>query len=113
MRLILIVLIVLGSFGLAQAADYNVSIVYEFQPVDPMYTAGGFKMYADGQEVCATTTDNPAICEARGMVPGEYSWEMSAVYASGNESTRSAPFLFTLPVPDQPGPQILEMILRD
>ena len=113
MRLILIVLIVLGSFGLAQAADYDLEIVYSYSPTDPAYIAGGFKVYAGGQEICATGVDNPTLCEARGMAPGEYSWEMSAVFADGVESPRSAAFMFTLPIPPPTGPQILELRLRD
>ncbi len=101
---------------IAGAAEYQVEIQYTYLSPDQDLDAAGMRMYAEGTAVCTTPTPTPGTtigCDASALRPGPYNWTMTAVYVNGEESPHSAPYAFTLPVPDGVAPNIILMRIAD
>ena len=99
-----------------RAAEYDIEIQYSYVSPDETMDAVSFKIYAEGTYVCTTTpgTNGDIVaCNATTLRPGPYNWTMTALYADGRESPASAPYAFTLPMPDPNQPNIILMRLRE
>jgi hypothetical protein len=111
------VIIFLMTAHVSMAAEYDIEIQYSYESNDQTQDAVAFKMYAEGTEVCTTTVvpeeDDLVACDASALRPGPYNWTMTAVFEDGNESPQSAPYAFTLPMPDPNEPNIILMRIRD
>ena len=94
----------------------ELEVEFSYAPAHEDFTAVGFKMYANGGELCETSDVNAGppmalICDAASLAPGEYDFTMTALYQNGNESPKSAAYPFEI-LPNETSPQIIIIRFR-
>jgi PKD repeat protein len=115
----LLILLVLPtiSFG---AEMRTLEIDFSFTaPVDQEKQLLGYRLYKDGEQICATTEPNVSRMDCALLAEeGTFNFTLTAYYSNDTESPQSAPFPFTIdPVeispPDEQGSITFEAEMRN